>query len=48
MKSDAVIKVPREPYECAKAFAVRVGCDLRVLVGIALVEYIQREEQRSK
>jgi hypothetical protein len=48
VKSDANIKVPREPYEEAKAFADRVGQDLRVIVGVALAEYIEREEKRAK
>jgi hypothetical protein len=48
VKSDANIKVPREPYEEAKAFADRVGQDLRVIVGVALVEYVAREEKKAK
>jgi hypothetical protein len=47
VKSDAVIKVPREAYDRAKAFASERGRELRVVTAVALDEYVAKEEQKK-
>jgi hypothetical protein len=48
MEPDANVKVPREPYVAAKVFAAQRGRQLREVVGVALVEYVAREEKKAK
>jgi hypothetical protein len=47
VKSDANIKVPREAYDRAKAFASERGRELRVVTAVALNEYVAKEERKK-
>ncbi len=46
MKTDANVKVPRGSWERARAFALRVGRDVREVFGTAVDEYVKREEKK--
>jgi hypothetical protein len=46
MKGDAVIRVPRASWNLARAFANRLGRELREVTGTALDEYVKRESDR--
>jgi hypothetical protein len=45
MKGDAVIRVPRASWSVARAFANRVGRELREVTGTALREYVEVHSQ---
>jgi hypothetical protein len=48
VKGDAVLRVSRESWKRAAAFADRMGRKLREVTGTALDEYIKREEAKKK
>jgi hypothetical protein len=48
VKGDAWVRLPRETWAAAKAYAAKSGMKLREIVATAVAEYLKREEKKAK
>lgn len=44
MKTDAVIRVPRESWVTVRDFSIAAGRDIREVAGVALEEYVRKQK----